>query len=941
MSKVYRHTIRLGFLLVFILYVSNTFTQNQLKTNFKSAKGPAPAIIWQWMNGLVSKEGITADLEAFKEIGLSGVYNFQIGGSNQTLAEDSTIKIGNEKWKELMRYSIDECARLGLTFATHNCPGWSSSAAPYMKVEDSMQKLVWSEFKLSGPANNPIFIKQPKVDSLWNYYQDIALIAFPDQAVIPLESVLDLSSRMNDQGELKWNVPDGKWIILRFGHTTTGMTNVNTAPRSGVGLECDKMSRSAVKKFWDGYPAELLHLAGENAGKSFNRIEIDSYEAGSQNWTPQMPTEFKRLRGYELLRWMPVLAGKTVENKDQSGRFKLDMKRTISDLYADNYYLYMDKLTRETPGIELLLEPYTGPFDTYNCSGGESQLACEFWTRPGWGWNTVLPVASAAHTLGKKIVSAESFTCWPLSAWQDGPYELKAVGDRAFCMGVNQLLLHAAAHNPWVNAKPGMSFGKWGTQFQPGQTWWKHGGKEWIEYLTRCQTILQKGLFVGDICYLNIEGNKSKARPEGYAGDECGERVFLTRMTVENGKLTLPDGMSYQVLVLPESNRITLAVARKLGQLVKDGAILIGPKPLKSIGLGNYPSEEQEIRKIGEEVWGKCDGNKVKELSFGKGKVFWGVSETEVLRKINLEPDLSFSNHSDIQWIHRKEGDTDIYFISNQKDEAKEIIASFRISGKEPELWHADTGETEQAPYWSKNGKRTDLLLSLDPRGSVFVVFTRETKENGPGLQKKAETLIDNLHIDGPWKLQFNSQMGAPESIAMDTLKSCSENTNQAVKYFSGTASYIREIHLSDLHRNLKSRIILDLGVVKNIAEVFVNGKSCGTLWKPPFRADISNALKTGDNHLEIRVTNLWPNRMIGDEQEPDDAEWGEPFHYSYAPGNPYVGKMLAKEPQWLKTDQPRPSQGRYTFVSFKFFTKDSKLLPSGLLGPVNIIFYE
>ena len=888
------------------------------------------------MNDLVSKEGITTDLEAFKQAGLAGVQNEQVGGPNQALAEDPSIQIGNEKWMKLMRFAMDECARLGLSFGTHNCPGWSSSAAPYVKVEDSMQKLVWTEVKASGPAKVSLKIEQPTVDPRWNYYRDIAVLAVPDQPAAPLKRVVDLTGKLDASGVLHWDAPAGQWIILRFGHTTTGMTNAAQAPASGVGLECDKFSRAAVERYWAGYPTMLIADAGRNAGTSFTRIEIDSYEAGPQDWTPAMFAEFKKRRGYDLLPWLPALAGKTLGDEALTKRFQRDWTQTIADLFADNYYRFMDGLARRTPGMNILTEPYTGPFDIATCSEGQSLLACEFWTRPNWGWNTVPPVTSAAHILGKPLVFGEAFTCWPLSAWKDDPYALKAVGDRAFSEGVNALMLHAGAQNPWPSVKPGMTFGKWGTQFSPGQTWWEHGGPDWIAYLTRCQALLQRGLFVGDICYL-LEG-KTERRPVGYAGDACGEREFLTRMSFQDGKLVMPGGMSYRVLVLPESQSMTVPILRKIRALVAEGAVVVGPKPVESPSLEDYPACDAEIKRTGEEVWRDCDGRSVKEHNFGKGKVFWGEPLNDVLNEIQVQPDVQLSDPAGILWIHRREKDADSYFISNQKDQPIEVTASFRATGRLPEFWHADSGLMEPAPHWQKDDHRTNVLLDMDPRGSVFVVFRHTSDGNGPGLQKPPVPKPDVLEVKGPWELRFPAGWGAPDSIVLDPLASWTENQNAGVKYFSGTATYVKEIDVPWAPGGSDSAVTLDLGRVKNIAEVLVNGERCGgTLWKPPFRADITNALKPGKNRLEIRVTNLWPNRMIGDEQEPDDTEWGEPFRYPYAPGKPIIGRMLASVPPWLVEGKPRPSQGRYTFVSFKFFTKDSPLLPSGLFGPVRL----
>jgi hypothetical protein len=909
--------------------------EDSFRTPPTSAK---PLIIWQWMNGVVSREGITADLEAFQRAGLGGVQNFQIGGPNQALADDPTVQIGNEKWRDLMRFTLDECARLGLSFGTHNCPGWSSSAFPDVQPEDSMQKLVWTETKASGPAPLTLKLKHPKTDPKLNFYRDIAVLALPDTpSPAPLASVIDLTAKMNAQGELRWDAPAGPWIILRFGHTSNGRTNHEQSPRSGSGLECDKLSRAAVEKFWSGYPSQLLSLAGPHAGATFSRIEIDSYEAGPQDWTPSLPAEFRQRRGYDLLPWLPALAKKTLGDEALTKRFLHDWNETLTDLFADNYYLVMDELARRTPGMHLLVQPYGPPVDTHKSSGGESLLCAEFWTRPNWGWPSVLPVASAAHTLGKPLVFGEGFTCWPLSAWQDDPHSLKPIGDRAFSLGVNAVMLHAAAQNPWPAAKPGMSFGKWGTQFSPGQTWWDNAGTAWFAYLARSQALLQRGLFVADLCYLQGDNKTLTSRPPGFAADSLGERAFLTRTAVRDGRLVLPDGLSYGVLVLPDTRTMTLPVARKLRQLVHDGATVLGPKPTATPGLENFPASEIQLQQIAAEIWGDCDGQTVTEHRFGQGRVFWGKSPADVLAALQIQPDIQLPAGSDLRWIHRREADTDLYFVSNPKDQPVELTASLRVTGRVPELWHADTGVIEPAPHWQKNGPRTDVLLTLDPSDAVFVVFRHATTEPGPGLKKPPAPQSEILALTGPWELRFPANWGAPDHVTLAQLVSWTEHPDAGVRYFSGTATYAKDIDVPaalTAHRS----VILDLGEVKNVAEVFLNGERCGgVLWKPPFRADLTGLLRPGKNRLEIRVTNLWPNRMIGDEQEPDDTEWGEPFVYPYAPGNPVIGRMLAHVPSWLAEGKPRPSVNRRTVVSFKFFTKDSPLLPSGLLGPVKL----
>ena len=916
-------------------------TPAELSAGFQNPPDSArPLIFWQWMNGCVSKEGITADLKSFKRVGLGGVQNFQVGGSESSL-DDPSVQIGNPQWRGLMRFAENECARLGLSFGTHNCPGWSSSGSPRVAVEDSMRKLVWTEQDFTGPGKFSGKLAQPAVDPKWNYYRDIAVLAVSKSEPTAAVKVIDLTGKMDAGSQLVWDAPAGDWTILRFGHTTTGKIN-GTAPVSGQGLECDKMSRAAVDKFWAGYPAQLIADAGTNAGKTFVRLEIDSYEAGCQDWTPAMREEFKKRRGYDPLPWLPVLAGKIIGDQNLSRRFQQDWKQTISDLFVENYYGYMDELARRTPGLQLLIEPYsTGggcePFIGPDCSGGRSLLACEFWAKPAtWGWDSVKPVTSSAHTWGKPLVFGESFTGQPQYAWRADPYSLKSTGDRAFCLGMNKIIMHAAAQQPWTNVEPGMTMGWWGTQFGPGQTWWKHGGPEWISYLSRCQFLLQQGLFAADVCYL-VNDRVTVSPPAGYEGDACGERELLTRMSVKNGRLVMPDGMSYRVLVLPDRDTMLPQVARKIRQLVNDGATVIGPKPWSSPSLENYPACDRDVAEIGNEVWGDCDGKTIQERAFGHGKVIWGKSIEAVLNAEKIAPDVQFSDGSGIMWIHRIIGNSDVYFISNQKEQSVDITASFRVAGRAPEFWRPDTGQIENAARWQNTSNRTAVALELDPSGSTFVVFRQPTNFAGPGLQKKPATIVATLDIDGPWELQFPPSWGAPEHVALGQLASWSENTNAGVKYFSGTATYLKEIELPADFLAPSRSVVLDLGTVKNIAAVSINGVNCGTLWKPPFRPDVSCALKPGKNRLEIRVTNLWPNRLIGDEQQPDDCEWGDVKRFPYVEGDPVIGRPLLRVPQWLKDGSPRPSSGRYTFTTFKFFTKDSPLLESGLMGPVKL----
>lgn len=774
-----------------------------------------PIIIWQWMDGVVTKEGIRADLEAYTQAGLGGVQQFHVGGPFQGIIRDTANAIGTKQWQELMRYAIKECHRLGLSFGTHNCPGWSSSAYPTVTPEYSMQQLVWRDTVVTvSKKSKRIIPSRPYVDPRWNYYEEIAIIAMPADSVVKYQDVIDITDPTTTMPH------QGSWRILRFGHTTNGKTNEATAPYGGVGLECDKMSREAVRRYWSSYPQMLIDIAKEasdhslsltsNHRNTFQRIEIDSYEAGGQSWTREMPSEFMRRRGYDLKKWLPVMAGLTIESKERTKQFKADFAKTGIELFTENYYGYMAELAHQN-GLRLLYQPYgtnsSKPFNPINTDAIASRLpddlfCTEFWTKPNnWGWPSLPRHMQTAHRLRLQHIYAEGFTHWPLDAWQESPETQKILADRALCLGVNHLMLHAGAQNPWPQALPGMTFGKWGSWWTPGQTWWRSGGAKLLfQYLARYQALLQRGEWVDDY------------------------------------KST---------------------------------------KPTLTTDAGQF------------------------------------------------------------QWTHRKDGEADIFFISNPSDTA--ITATINIDRNHllPELWMPETGEQRIASHWQQENGKTLIRFPLEEHQSLFIILRKHTEGQGTGLTLHAKNTIATIHLNGQWTLQFPEGWDAPANIKLDSLMPWNEHTHPGIRYFSGTATYSKTFRLKHIDKN--AHYILDLGRVKNLAQVTLNGFPVSHLWKSPFHCDISPYIKKGDNFLQIAVTNLWPNRMIGDEQYPDDIEWDDDFTYDYAQGKPTVGRFMKRIPEWLQTGSPRPEQRRKTVVSFKFFHKDSPLLPSGLLGPATI----
>lgn len=974
-------------LTLFLLLIHASFFVNasnpndSTAKNFSVAKGSTPYVLWQWMNGCVTKEGIIYDLEAFKRVGIKNVQQFLVGGIEADI-NDPEVAILGDKWMELMRFSLDECQRLGMDFGTHNCPGWSASGAPGLKIEESMQKLIWEKTSLSGSTSTTTLITKAKVDSLWNYYKDICLIAIPkNETTLTKDKIIVITDGLDKFDHLKNALPQGEWDVLRFGHTTNGKKNL-TAPVSGQGLEVDKLSRKALNSFWNLYPAKLLEMAGDRAGKTFKRFEIDSYEAGNQDWTPDMANEFRIRRGYVIYPWLVIMAGYTVESKDITARFKYDWQRTINELFADNYYGYLYELVHKVPGLEFLVEPYgTGAknFDNLAIRDIGDMVMCEFWTKPStWGWETLLPVSSNAHVNGKKIVAAEAFTGQPQYAFQTDLADLKATGDQAFCEGVNLFVLHASAHQPWPQVKPGMTMGWWGTQFGPSQTWWDHGAAQWVQYITRCQTILQKGLFVGDLCYLQLYSQKKTNIPQGYKADICNEKELLTRFSVKENKLVLPDGMSYRILVLPNSCKIEPELARKIERLVNDGAIVVGNGFTGSPGLTGFPDVNNETRAISERLFGTFDVKDaiVKNVrNVGKGKVYCNYSALEALELENIAKDVAIlNNEKDIAWIHRNDGNEHYYFISNSAEKNKSIQISFRISGMQPEIWNPVTGQITEAFVWETNNNQTTVCLNLEAHGSCFVVFRNKSKsssgiiktltlnndsvniidhitpdnqlilnpkgvyklalQNGKTITKSQNIEPETILLNNDWDVRFQENRGAPSSAHFEKLVSWPLHTDSAIMFFSGTAHYKKTFQLKSKQLKSNKRILLDLGEVKNIATITVNQKEVAVIWNPPFSVDITNYCNSGENVLEIAVTNLWPNRIIGDKTQPDDCVWGA--IRSFSPSQ-VIGPNLQVVPDWVKNKTERPSKNRITFCTVDFFNKDTPLLPSGLIGPVQI----
>jgi len=803
-------------------------------------------------------------------------------------------------------------------------------------------------------------------DAVYDNIKDL-----PDESAVMKESILDITDRLDEKGILYWKVPQGEWLILRFGHTYTGIHLQATNPQN-KGLGMNHLSSEAAQKHFKEIGLKMVADVEATGGNSFKYFYLDSWEVRIANWTPGFRQEFQIRRGYDMTPYLPVLAGRIVDNREISNRFLHDYRQTIGDCIADNYYGKFQDQSRQH-GLQFRAEMATTPIpvDMLKCLGRCDVPFGEFWTETDLEKGRVEPwermfgkqAASAAHIYGTRFAAAEALTVIQ-KHWEHSPYQLKRTTDQAFCSGLNNLMVHTFTHSPPGIKPPGYEYFA-GTHFNPQITWWDQA-HVFTNYISRCQYMLQQGHFVADVCF--YQGDQipnfvpmKKIHPglgPGYDYDVVNTEVILTRMSVKNGRIILPDGMSYRMLILPDSEMINPDVLHRIEELIESGATVIGSKPIKAYGLTNYPECDSIIKTTADRLWGDCNGTTIKERHVGKGRIIYGKTPREVLLGDGILADFEsygLENNIELDYIHRSitndSETTDIYFVVNFKKRWINLDCSFRINNKMPEIWNPKTGKIYDLPIYTNINGRIICPLSLPPLGSVFVVFRKDQRDthiskivrNSVPIFPAKEPLYDKIpalnitsldhqvilldawragkyqltantsrkyeidvsdeirpiEIGGSWILKFPPDWGTPDSVRLESLISWTEHPNQGVKYFSGTAVYHKTFEMNDNVLKKDTKYILDLGKVSNIAEIVLNSQALPIQWKPPYRTDVTPWLHAERNELQIKITNLWPNRLIGD--------------------------------QFLPVGQ------RYAFTNIAKFTKASPLLESGLLGPVKI----
>lgn len=978
----------------YALSTNRSIAFSQLKNGF--ANPPAESRLncyWWWLNSLATKESITRDLEEMRSKGYSGAILFDAGSPKTPM--EKPIPPGpvfmSPQWMELFQHAVREADRLEIELSLNVQSGWNPGA-PSITPEMALKKLVYTETEVKGGGLVQIELPQPQTNLI---YRDVMIQAIPVrskdsplkndaitdwdiksfskplgwQGIYPLDKlrdgfenpvevdiikkdeIIDITDNF-DGKQLRWNAPAGDWLVIRYGWTCTGeRTSRNSEGWEGLSL--DHLNPDAFKLFQKTVIDPLIDAA-QAAGNSVRYLYTDSWEMGIANWTNRFPEAFKKFRGYELDKFLPVMTGRVVESQDVSNRFLHDLRKTVGDCVAQYHYrLFADLAHRHGMGIHPESGgPHSAPVDALQVLGMNDYPQGEFWARANThriseGARLVVKqCASAAHTNGKRIVAAEGPTSIG-PQWERAPRELKGTIDRVFCSGINRIFWQTFTSSPKEFGIPGNEYFN-GTHLNPNVTWWNKAG-DFISYINRSCYLLQQGLYVADVLYYYGDDVPNfvflkEEYPElnfGYDWDKCSKDVILNRVSFDGEKIKLPDGMSYQVLVLAPERAIDLEVLKKVESLVHAGMTVISPRPEEVTGLTGFPESDRELKAITSRLWGKTDGKRILENKFGKGRVIWGRDVNEVLAEMNVKPDFEFSSNQEktaLDYIHRSTDTEEIYFVSNRfaykgiddftyrylaslPDRYEQVECTFRVQGKIPQLWDSKTGEIKEILTYHEENGRTTLPLHLEPEGSVFVIFKdappqkhitnirKDQKNWFPGnqfetkgtpfidLYKKEENRLASVFEPGnytltwsdgrqkvvkaerysiqtdlseKWDLHFDPKWNAPEKVEIGELKSWLEFEEPGIRYYSGTARYMKTFSLKT--RDIKGRrLILDLGNVQEMASMKINGHQVQLMWSAPFRFDITPFVKTGDNVLEVEVVNLWPNRLIGDGKLPEN----------------------------------------------------------------------
>ena len=927
---------------------------DQLESGFKNPSTEyRPMALWTWMNAYVDQTQLVYELEQMKEKGMRGALIWDIGAlmdPDKIIPEGPTF-LGPES-RENIALALNTADKLGLDLGMVAASSWNSGGT-WIDVSNASKQLLTSKQVVTGPVKQTIKIQKPASGrGTPEIFTLVSTIALPHDNANEFDNssvkTINLDDYNESDMELEWEVPQGKWDIISFFMANTGQTLACPSPASD-GLIIDHLSKAATKEHFDAILDSLKMISTPE--KKLKFLMLDSYEVWmADDWSPGFIEAFKTRFSYDPVPYLPVLAGYQSKDSVIGKRFEGDYRRLISDLMIENHYGYAMEIGNRNDFNVITEAGHGGAVrvDPLKSLGNSHIPMGEFWNQQRH-WVTK-EAASAAHIYGREVVASESLTGW--NHWQHGPTDFKQLCDIAFCEGLNQLVFHTFSHNPEQAGKPGFVYHA-GEHINVNATWWEMV-KPFMDYLSRCSYMLRQGNFVGDaLLYYGdeapnlvppkrIDPNYSADSPgqfPSYFGDEsrcvhCGRPkpvdhgdlhgydydyvnadIITNSLSSENGKLVLPHGQSYRVLMLPDQESLSLEVLKKLEKLVQDGAIIIGRKPVRATSLKNYPDCDAEVKAIADRLWGDCDGRTILSNQYGKGTVYWGKTFKAVLEEQNIPPDFEVTGIDNSDWtidhIHRQTATEDIYFVSNSSREPQEVTCAFRVEkSRVPEIWDAGTGMIQRVVDYTETEHGISIDFNLDPLASRFIVFRdNSTGKNDEdltidlqyGLSGKEEPK-ETIGLTDNWDLTFAPEMGAPESYQLTHLTSWTEIDEEGIQHYSGKAIYHREFDLSAGAWSGETEAFVVFEDIQEMARVYINRQDCGIVWTPPYQARITPYLKVGTNTIRVEVINTWNNRIVGDLRNPNQ----EPFT-----------KTNAKVR----------------------FSEKSKLLKSGLIGEAKIIF--
>jgi len=882
---------------------------------------------WWWLNGNVTEEAITRDLEEMKAKGFNGALIFDADGSGQQ--KNNTVPagpaFGSPEWTKLFVHACKEAKRLDLELSLNIQSGWNLGG-PEVTEEQSTQHLVWSRTVVKGPDAVKVILPKPVSKG---FFRDVVVLAVPikvgkshpidaldlksatkelgmsapdcrpllevspappDALVVKSAEILDISDKMDAEGNLNWTPPAGKWEVLRVGHIPAG-GHVSTYSAGWGGRVIDYLNPAALDAYWERNVDPLCKAIGPLTGTTLRYIHTDSWEGGGMNWTPGFDKTFRENRGYDMIPWIAVLAGHVVDSRENSNAFLADFRKTIGDLVA-NHYGRLAELAKAR-GMATHPEsagPHAGPLDGLKNYGHSELMMSEFWSlsphRPKPDSRFfVKQASSAAHTYGKRLVGAEGFTTIG-PHWNDTPWsDMKPSFDNEFCAGLNLLFNHTFTCSPKEMGLPGQEYFA-GTHFNPQVTWWDET-PAFIDYIKRCQFVAQQGNFVADVVYYygdhipNIFGRKGHdpagALPD-FDFDVLSEELLLNDLSAKDGRLALSSGMRYRVLVLPNHRILSLGVLKKIDALVRAGATVIGLKPLKAVSLEGGDAGKALFQSLADGLWGpenfSMEAKGARKV--GAGRIAWNMNARELLRSDGIAPDVAVmlkdgSAAPDTDWIHYRIGDAEVYFLAELAGNAKSVDMAFRVEGRIPELWDPVDGSIREALSYSSAKGVTRLPLELGAYDSLFVVFRKSSSAAERSSGANTIAWQQAQLIAGPWDVAFDSKWGGPaKPVRFDDLTEWTKHADPAIRNYSGKAVYRTRFTVSaDL---MGKPLAIELGDVKDvgIARVSLNGTDLGIVWRPPFRVNLGKTLKAGENTLEVMVVNSWRNRLIADSALPE-----------------------------------------------------------------------